>query len=339
LVSDRKFKSARALLDRERATVPDKERADLAAETDQACRAYLAEQMIRFRRNLTQVPTLSDLRAMTKNEFEITFSLPPSVEIVVEYPPYDWARAHLPALQEAWANKARAGSGHGGGPRRADEGTENPWFRMADRWPIGMRGRRRGARPGVDRRPEGRARTALANGRSVLQSWKDHHARFNAAFRARYPILDDHDRRSTPWKGAGSAGSRGIIRACFDGPTSSRSPGAGAVRCAGVVDPARLSRASGSTPARGPFGADVRRASRRTTSRASRDDLRNSQCGGGGSRCTARGAEGSTATVPGDLEGRIFHLAPDHVGLSRLDRRPRNRHLAFASRGWRRVTS
>src|SRR6185369_7276788 len=53
--------------------------------TPAACPAYLAEQMIRFRRNLAQVPTLSDLRAMTKSEFEITFTLPAPQEMVVDY--------------------------------------------------------------------------------------------------------------------------------------------------------------------------------------------------------------------------------------------------------------
>lgn len=224
LVSDRKFKSARKLLDG--AALPEKERTELAAETDQACRAFLAEQMIRFRRNLAQTPTLADLRAMTKSEFEITFALPPSQEIVVEYPPYDWARAHLATLQEAWASKGPVPKlqAMAAAAAELDEGAENPWFRMAEalayqdaRATVGKH-----VAEAIDA-PKAARESALASGQSALRSWKDFHARFNAAFRARVPILDEHDRAiDAAWekrpRDLAELEKGDLFRACFDGP-------------------------------------------------------------------------------------------------------------------------
>jgi hypothetical protein len=222
LVADRKFKSARALLDRDGGTLPESERTELASETDQACRAYLAEQMIRFRRNLAQVPTLSDLRAMTKSEFEITFALPPSSEIVVAYPPYDWARAHLPALQEAWANKGPASKllPMAAAAADLDEGSENPWFRMAAALAS------QDARASVDKRvaesldaPKAARESALAAAQAVLTSWQE----FSARFRTRYPILEDHDRAlAAAWekrpRDLSDLEKGDLLGACLEGP-------------------------------------------------------------------------------------------------------------------------
>ena len=222
LVADRKYKSARALLDRDGGTLPERERTELATETDQACRAFLAEQMIRFRRNLAQVPALSDLRAMTKSEFEITFALPPSSEIVVAYPPYEWARTHLPALQEAWANKGPAPKLQQMAAAAADldEGSENPWFRMAEALAY------QDARAAVDKRvaesldaPKPAREAALANAQAVLNSWQE----FSSRLRAKYPILDDHDRAlAAAWekrpRDLAELEKGDLLGACFESP-------------------------------------------------------------------------------------------------------------------------
>jgi len=177
--------------------------------------------MIRFRRNLAQVPTLSDLRAMTKSEFEITFSLPAPQEIVVDYPPYDWARTHLPTLQEAWANKGPVPKlqAMAAAAAELDEGTENPWFRMAEAlaW--------QDVRAELEKRvteainaPRASREAALASGQSVVISWKSFHARFK-----RYPILDEHDRAiDAAWENRprdlAELEKGDLVRACFDGP-------------------------------------------------------------------------------------------------------------------------
>jgi hypothetical protein len=189
LVSDRKFKAARKLLDgagcrRRRGGARGRNRSGLPA--------YLAEQMIRFRRNLAQVPMLSDLRAMTKSEFEITFTLPAPQEMVVDYPRTTGRAPICPRCR-------RRGRTRGAVPKlqamaaaaaALDEGTENPWFRMAEGARLaGRADAAREARRGGDQRPKAAREAALAGGQSVVTAWKDFHARFK-----RYPILDEHDR-------------------------------------------------------------------------------------------------------------------------------------------------
>jgi hypothetical protein len=100
-----------------------------------------------------------------------------------------------------------------------DEGTENPWFRMAETlaW--------QDARAQLEKRiaeainaPRAAREAALAGGQSVVTAWKDFHARFK-----RYPILDEHDRAiDAAWakrpQELAELEKGDLFRACFDGP-------------------------------------------------------------------------------------------------------------------------
>jgi hypothetical protein len=134
LLAENRFQSARLLADREGAGLPAADRAELVSLAEKACRSYLTEEMRRFRGRVQRVASVADLRAMTKDEFEVTFELPPQAEIAIAHPAYDWARREAGVFADVWANR-KPGSALLAAAEEAahlEEGGENPWFRICE---------------------------------------------------------------------------------------------------------------------------------------------------------------------------------------------------------------
>lgn len=134
LLAENRFQSARQLLEREGAGLPPADRAELIGQVERACRSYLTEEMRRFRGRLQRIESVADLRAMTKDEFEVTFELPPQAEIVVSHPAYDWARREVAVFVEVWSRRKPGSELLGAAleASRLEEGGENPWLRICE---------------------------------------------------------------------------------------------------------------------------------------------------------------------------------------------------------------
>jgi len=134
LLAENRFQSARLLADREGAGLPDADRAELVSRAEKACRSFLTEEMRRFRGRVQQVASVADLRAMTKDEFEVTFELPPPAEIAIAHPAYDWARRQAGVFADVWANRKPGAALLAAAEEAAplEEGGENPWFRICE---------------------------------------------------------------------------------------------------------------------------------------------------------------------------------------------------------------
>lgn len=188
----RKFRTARLVLEREGAALPESERAGLVAETEQACRAWVTEQMSRFRRNWAAAASIADLQAMTPSEFEVAFALPDPQEVLVAHPSFDWARTHLGALRDARSRKASMARllAMAEGAARLEEGAENPWFALAEGLAF------QDARAVVEKRtvdgadaPRAVREPLLAEARAAVAAWKEFAGRLDPR---RYAPAADH---------------------------------------------------------------------------------------------------------------------------------------------------
>ncbi|RPH47046.1 MAG: hypothetical protein EHM91_06580, partial [Planctomycetota bacterium] len=222
LVGERKFKSARALA--EGGGLPEADRASLVAETDQACRMHLTEQMRQFRRNWTSVAALSDFQALTRDEFELSFALPPPDEIVVAHPAYDWARAHSAALRTLSSGKTSVAPmlAMAGDAARLEEGSDNPWFRLAEGLAY------QDARREIERRigestdaPRARRETLVGEATAIQSAWKKFSDGLDAVFRSRNDSVVTH---GAVLAGLFEKAPRDLpeiesedLRSCFDG--------------------------------------------------------------------------------------------------------------------------
>jgi hypothetical protein len=195
LVADRKFKSARALVEGEGAALPESDRSVLLADTQQACRAYLTEQMRIFRRNWTGVSDLAELQALTRDEFETTFALPDAREIVAPHPGYDWARAHLETLRAARQDKAAVAAllAMAEGAARLEEDGENPWFKLAEglAFQTLLRDAEKRMTECADA-PRARRDALLSEIQTLIGSWTAFLGRLDPAFRTRTESLERH---------------------------------------------------------------------------------------------------------------------------------------------------
>ncbi|HEV3028995.1 MAG TPA: hypothetical protein VG457_15555, partial [Planctomycetota bacterium] len=134
LLAENRFKSARSLLDQEGKGIPAQDRADLVAQADRACRNYLTEELRLFRGRLQRISSVAELRAMTKDEFEVMFDLPSPAEIAVAHPAYDWARRQMEVYREVWSGR-KPGSALLAAAEDAahvEEDGENPWLRISE---------------------------------------------------------------------------------------------------------------------------------------------------------------------------------------------------------------
>jgi hypothetical protein len=105
LLSANKFKSARAVVDKDK-DVPAPERARIAEEVDRRCRTLLNEELFNFRRRFARLETLEEITEISDGAFDTLFSLPAPDEISVAEATYDWARGARAAFKEVHARKA-----------------------------------------------------------------------------------------------------------------------------------------------------------------------------------------------------------------------------------------
>ncbi|HVR85825.1 MAG TPA: hypothetical protein VMU54_16015 [Planctomycetota bacterium] len=134
LLAENRFKSARTLLEQDGKGLSAQDRADLLAQTDRACRNYLTEELRLFRGRLQRIASVAELRAMTKDEFEVTFDLPSPAEIAVAHPAYDWARRQMELYRDVWSGRkpgfallaAAEDAAH------VEEDGENPWLKISE---------------------------------------------------------------------------------------------------------------------------------------------------------------------------------------------------------------
>ena len=224
LVADRKYTSARALVEGEGASLPESDRAPLIADTQQACRTYLTEQMRAFRRSWTGVSALADLQALTRDEFETAFALPDVREIVAPHPSYDWARAHLDTLRAARADKAtvQALLAMAEAAARLEEDSENPWFKLAEglaHQTILRDLEKRVAE--CAEAPRARRDAVLTDVQTAMGLWTAFLGRLDPAFRKRTPSLDVHGHALTTALGRMPRDLPEVesedLRSCFEG--------------------------------------------------------------------------------------------------------------------------
>lgn len=106
LLASSRFKSARALIDKDGKDVPEAERVRLAEEVDRRCRGLLNEELFNFRRRFARLETLAELTEISDGAFDTLFALPAPDEISVAEPAYEWARKARAAFKEVHDGKA-----------------------------------------------------------------------------------------------------------------------------------------------------------------------------------------------------------------------------------------
>lgn len=223
LLTERRFQSARALLDRDGGGLPEKERTDLAARGELACRTFVADELRRFRGRLQAIASIGDLRAMTKDEFELCFELPAPAEIAVVHPAFEWARQSTGVFREVWAG-TKPGSAllaAAEGAAGLDENGELPWLKLCGGLAF------RELRDDVDRRvaecldaPKPRRDPLAAEIQARLDAWKTFAERLPPDVRKRAAWVDDNARvlralaDRQPREAAGLDGED--LRSCFE---------------------------------------------------------------------------------------------------------------------------
>jgi hypothetical protein len=133
LIAENRFKSARELVDREGAGLSAADRAELVNQAEHACRNYLTDEMRLFRGRLQRIGSVAELRALTKDEFDVAFDLPRQSEVCVAHPAYDWARRQLGLFNDVWAGR-KPGSAlllAAEDAARLEEAGENPWLKLS----------------------------------------------------------------------------------------------------------------------------------------------------------------------------------------------------------------
>jgi hypothetical protein len=195
LLAENRYQSARLLVEREGAGLAPSDRAELVAQAERACRNYLTEEMRRFRGRLQRIASVADLRAMTKDEFEVTFELPPPAEVAVAHPAYDWARREVPVFSDVWAGRKPGSALLAAAEESAhlEEGGENPWLKICEAlaWQdLTAEVERRVAE--IADAPKARRDVLSGELRDRLAAWTAFVDRLGPDARKRAPWIDEH---------------------------------------------------------------------------------------------------------------------------------------------------
>jgi hypothetical protein len=223
LLAERRYQSARTLLDREGGSLPLKERTELAAQGEQACRAYLNEELRRFRGRLQAIAGIADLRTMTKDEFDLCFELPPPGEIAVVHPTIEWARQAAGVFREVRDGRKPAGAllAVAESAARLEENGEYPWLKLCSALVF------RDFRDEIDRRvmecadaPKSSRDPMAAEIRERVEAWTGFAERLPPELRRHTAWVDDDARTlraladRQPHEAPGLEGED--LRACFE---------------------------------------------------------------------------------------------------------------------------
>jgi len=197
LLRDGRYKTARALVDKEGQELTDDQRKTFVASAEQQCRDYLVKEVAEFRPRFIRALN-EGLETKTSDEFDLTFSLPAPAELIVSNPAIDWAREYLPAFRDVQSQKSPAHSLAAAAVTSAplEERFENPWFKAVEASVFLSLKSAIGAE--VDRaRDAGKAdrdkSRALAEG--FLNVWKGMTGKLDAKFTERHRFLADHERQ------------------------------------------------------------------------------------------------------------------------------------------------
>lgn len=192
-----RFKTARARLESDGKALAEAQRKTLADQADAECRKYLTRQMIAFRQNLMEIKSDEDLTAMTEQDFNVSFSLPPADELTVTVPSYDWAVAALPGLKAVRAGKAPGASllSAAAAAVPLEEQGDDRWFKVCEG--VAYQSLRASLQTEVDAardapRSARDARRAAAD--ALLAPWKAFYDKLDARFREREKTVVTHDR-------------------------------------------------------------------------------------------------------------------------------------------------
>jgi len=99
LVDDRKWKSAKELVEAKGASLPGDSKKALLRDTEDRCRKSVAQTLDDFLKALEFNPRPPLLRQMKPVEFGKNFTLPAEAELVVAIPELDWARKERALLE------------------------------------------------------------------------------------------------------------------------------------------------------------------------------------------------------------------------------------------------
>jgi len=197
LLRDGRYKTARAVLEKEGQELTDDQRKAFIASAEQQCRDSLVKEVADFRPRF--IRALNDgLDTKTPDEFDLTFSLPAPAELIVSNPAIDWAREYLPAFRDVQSQKAPAHSLAAAAVASAplEERFENPWFKAVEG--SVFLSLRTATSAEVDRaRDAGKGdrdkARALAEG--YLNIWKGMTSKLDPKFIERHRFLSDHERQ------------------------------------------------------------------------------------------------------------------------------------------------
>ncbi|HVR86744.1 MAG TPA: hypothetical protein VMU54_20645 [Planctomycetota bacterium] len=196
VIRDGRFKSARALIDKEGQELTDEQRKAFVATAEQQCRDYLTKEVADFRPRFINALGLG-LETKTSDEFDLTFALPATAELIVSNPALDWVRQYLPAFREVQAQKAPAHSLAAAAVASAplEERFENPWFKAIEG--AVFQSLRSAVGAEVDQaRDAAKAerQKARAQAEGYLGVWKGMTSKLDPKFVERHRFLADHER-------------------------------------------------------------------------------------------------------------------------------------------------
>lgn len=199
LLRDGRYKSARALVDKEGQELTEEQRKNFAATAERECREFLVKEVSDFRPRFISALN-NGLDQKTSEEFELVFTLPPPAELLVTNPAIEWARQSLPAFRDVQAQKAPAHSLAAAAVAAAplEDRNENPWFKAVEG--AVFLSLRSAITSEVDRardagKEDREKARVLANG--YLTVWKDMTTKLDPKFVERHRFLSEHERQLT----------------------------------------------------------------------------------------------------------------------------------------------
>jgi serine/threonine protein kinase len=185
----KKWRDARAWVDKEGGFLSDAGRASYAREIEEDCREWLNRTTASFCTDTL----MGKLESPSPESFAtLAAKLPPPEDVILPHAAYDWTQAILPALDDGRSDPLLKAAGRA---VALDDAGENPWFRVAE-----LAGHRALLREIGEqtKRARGAARAVVQECRSaagaLAQPWDALLRGMPPAFRSRHAAqLDKHD--------------------------------------------------------------------------------------------------------------------------------------------------
>jgi hypothetical protein len=201
LIENRKYKSARDLVEQKGGFLPASKKSEYVARTEEACRKHVAESVDEFVKALELTPRPHALRSQFAQDFNRNFALPSDAEVVGSYPALDWSRKERTALEKVRAADLRR-------PDQmlpvldlllpqivASEPLEktgvNRWFRASSQFTFHLMEELINAWVAQAKEETPERRRSLREEAQKLQArWSENQLRLPREFLARYPLQD-----------------------------------------------------------------------------------------------------------------------------------------------------